>query len=146
MVVSDQEFWVRSLDSTLGAYGFDVLDAPTGEAAVAGIVATHPDVLIIQAHLRDVSGFELCASLRANGIIDASTPVLIITSQPCSREQRVAALRAGAWECYSFPPDPELLILKLRNYAFPKRTGAPLPEEGAPDGARTLTPPSPEVS
>jgi two-component system cell cycle response regulator len=138
LVVSDQELWIRSLDSTLGGYGFSVLSVSTGQEAMDRVGVTRPDLLIIQSVLRDTSGFDLCASLRASRIIDASTPVVIITSAPCNRESRVLALRAGAWECYSFPLDPELLVLKLRLYASAKLNAAQAREESLVDAVTGL--------
>jgi two-component system response regulator MprA len=117
LVVSDQEVWVRSLDSTLGPHGFKVRAVPNGQAALADADLLPPDLLVICTTLRDRSGLELCAHLQTSPLIGAGVPVIVITPGPCNRETRIASLRAGAWECYGFPPDPEVLLLKLRVYA-----------------------------
>jgi CheY-like chemotaxis protein len=117
LVVSDRELWLRSLDSVLGSCGYEIASAASGGEAVERVDHTRPDALILAAALPDMSGISLCRQLRDTGRIGSAIPVIVITSGPCTREERLDALRAGAWECYGFPLDPETLLLKLEIYA-----------------------------
>lgn len=117
LVVSDRDLWFQSLDSVLGPGGHEVLAASSGKSAIEMLSRVRPDALIVHDSLRDMSALALCGSLRATGTIGGATPVILITSGPCTREERLNALRAGAWDCYGFPVDPETLLLKVRIYA-----------------------------
>src|SRR3989449_11568840 len=63
-----------------------------------------------------MSGIELCRALCTDARIPSSTPVFIALPESESREQRLAALREGAWECISPPHDPDEIVLKANAY------------------------------
>jgi PleD family two-component response regulator len=122
----------------LGPAGFSVLRVATARQAIEQVGTLRPDVLLIHATLRDLGGIELCQLLRESQQIDAATPVIITTLGPCTREERLSALRAGAWECYGLPLDPEALLLKLRVYASAKLDADRAREDGLVDPATGL--------
>jgi CheY-like chemotaxis protein len=135
LVVSDLDIWVRSLDSTLGPHGFALRAVPTAEAALQEALSLPPDLIIICSTLRDRTSLEVCATLRNSPLIGADVPVVVITPGPCNRETRLESLRVGAWECYGFPPDPEVLLLKLQVYAQARHN----PERPRPRALEDLT-------
>ncbi|UCC25906.1 MAG: response regulator [Gemmatimonadales bacterium] len=113
IVVDDQEWTARSLESILSPAGFAVLKAYTGRQALELVQRVKPDVLFVDVDLPDVDGRELCRNLISQGSIRASTPILALCTTRPPREQRLEILRSGAWDIVSLPLDPEELVLRL---------------------------------
>jgi diguanylate cyclase (GGDEF)-like protein len=81
----------------------------------------------------DMHGFEVCRSLRSDPRFSATTPIVITTSGPSGRTQRLEAYRAGAWEFLGQPLDGEALLLKLNTFLQSKREVDALREENLLD-------------
>ena len=81
----------------------------------------------------DMHGFEVCRTLRSDARFSATTPIVITTSGPSGRTQRLEAYRAGAWEFLGQPLDGEALLLKLSTYLQCKREVDGLREENLLD-------------
>jgi len=115
LIVDDQEWTSRSVESILRPRGYAVLKAYTGQQALelAGRVA--PDLAIIDFHLPDMDGLEVVRELRNRRIVDPATPLLMISSTGIGRAERLEALGAGAWDTFRHPLDPGELILRVEN-------------------------------
>src|SRR5947209_20211556 len=113
----DDTNWLRNL---LEPAGYAVLREPSGRYALERARGTEPDVIIVDAELPDMAGVELCRLLRADPRVSSSTPILLTIRDAATREQRLAALRAGAWECIAPPHDAEEILLKIGAYVHAK--------------------------
>jgi diguanylate cyclase (GGDEF)-like protein len=138
LVVGEREGTARWLEEVLAPNGFAVFQALNGRHAIARAHGTQPDVIFIEAVLPDMSGLELCRLLREDPWVPDGTPLLVTTPHPPTREQRVAALRAGAWECLGRATDPEELLLKLTAYLRAKLDADRARAEGLVDPATGL--------
>ena len=116
LAAGDREGTARWLEEILAPHGFAVFQALNGRHAIARAQGTQPDVIFVDAVLPDMSGLELCRVLREDPRVSASTPLLITTPHVPTRDQRLAALRAGAWDCIGRATDPDELVLKLEAY------------------------------
>jgi len=116
LIANDQEWAARSVESILVAEGYEVQRAYTGRQALQRALELPPDLIILDNQMPDLSGAEVCRQLRLDPRIGHATPILLSTAGPAGRQQRIEAYRAGAWEFYGQPLDPELLLLKIRNY------------------------------
>jgi len=121
LIANDQEWSTRSLESVLGPQGFASVRAYTGRQALELARRVHPDVIILDSGMPDISGIEICQRLREDLEFPRSTPIVITTAGPASRAQRIEALRAGAWEFLSQPIDAESLLLKLELFVQARR-------------------------
>jgi len=121
LIANDQEWSTRSLESVLGPQGFASVRAYTGRQAIELARRVHPDVIILDAGMPDISGIEICQRLRDDLEFPRSTPLIVTTAGPASRAQRLEALRAGAWEFLSQPIDAESLLLKLDLFVQARR-------------------------
>ena len=119
LLASDREQSTRWLVSLLESGGYAVLRERTDQHALQRARATQPDVVIVDADLPGLGGVEFCRVLRSDARISGSTPIYLVQEQP-SREQRLAALRAGAWECIVPPHDADEILLKLNAYVQAK--------------------------
>jgi two-component system cell cycle response regulator len=116
LIANDQEWSARSIESILSPNGFRVVRAYTGHQALERAFETNPHVIILDAQMPDMHGFEVCRALRADPRIDLTTPIVVTTAGPSGRAQRIEAYDAGAWEFLGQPLDGEALLLKLRTF------------------------------
>ncbi|MBA3317033.1 MAG: response regulator [Gemmatimonadales bacterium] len=133
LIANDQEWSARSLESILGPNGYSVVRAYTGQQALERARTSQPDLIILDAQMPDMHGFEVCRTLRNDPRFSATTPIVITTSGPSGRTQRLEAYRAGAWEFLGQPLDGEALLLKLNTYLQCKREVDGLREENLLD-------------
>lgn len=129
LIANDQEWSARSVESILGPSGFAVLRAFTGEQALQLARSRYPDLIILDAQMTDMHGFDVCRKLREDLRIGAATPIIITTSGPSGRSQRLEAYRAGAWEFLGQPLDGEALVFKLQTFLRCKQEVDRLREE-----------------
>jgi diguanylate cyclase (GGDEF)-like protein len=133
LIANDQEWSARSLESILGPNGYAVVRAYTGQQALERARTSQPDLIILDAQMPDMHGFEVCRALRSDPRFSATTPIVITTSGPSGRTQRLEAYRAGAWEFLGQPLDGEALLLKLNTFLESKREVDGLREENLLD-------------
>jgi diguanylate cyclase (GGDEF)-like protein len=138
LIANDQEWSARSLESILGPNGYAVVRAYTGQQALERARTSQPDLIILDAQMPDMHGFEVCRALRADPRFSATTPIVITTSGPSGRTQRLDAYRAGAWEFLGQPLDGEALLLKLNTFFESKREVDGLREENLLDAGTGL--------
>lgn len=138
LIANDQEWSARSLESILGPSGYSVVRAYTGQQALERVRTTQPDIIILDAQMPDVHGFDVCRQLRSDPRFSATTPIIITTSGPSGRTQRLEAYRAGAWEFLGQPVDGEALLMKLATFLQGKREVDTLREESLLDAGTGL--------
>ena len=133
LIANDQEWSARSLESILGPNGYSVVRAYTGQQALERARTAQPDLIILDAQMPDMHGFEVCRTLRNDPRFSATTPIVITTSGPSGRTRRLEAYQAGAWEFLGQPLDGESLLLKLGTFLRSKREVDSLREESLLD-------------
>jgi diguanylate cyclase (GGDEF)-like protein len=133
LIANDQEWSARSLESILAPSGYSVVRAYTGQQALDRARTAQPDLIILDAQMPDMHGFDICRTLRADPRFSSTTPIVITTSGPSGRTQRLEAYRAGAWEFLGQPLDGESLLLKLGTFLQCKRAVDDLREENLLD-------------
>jgi diguanylate cyclase (GGDEF)-like protein len=138
LIANDQEWSARSLESILGPNGYAVVRAYTGQQALERARTSQPDIIILDAQMPDMHGFEVCRSLRSDPRFSSTTPIVITTSGPSGRTQRLEAYRCGAWEFLGQPLDGEALLLKLGTFLESKRQVDILREENLLDSGTGL--------
>jgi diguanylate cyclase (GGDEF)-like protein len=138
LIANDQEWSARSLESILGPSGYSVVRAYTGQQALERARTSQPDIIILDAQMPDMHGFEVCRALRNDPRFSSTTPIVITTSGPSGRTQRLEAYRCGAWEFLGQPLDGEALLLKLGTFLQSKRQVDILREENLLDSGTGL--------
>ena len=138
LIVNDQEWSTRALESILGPRGYAVLRAYTGRQALQQAQGANPDLVVLAHTLPDMSGSEVCRALRDEAIVTRSTAILITLPGPSTREQRLTVLRDGANDVLALPVDAEELALRLDAYIRAKRDADHAREEGLVDLATGL--------
>lgn len=78
LVVEDEADFRDLITHLLREKGFDVVAAANGEEGLRLYAECSPDLVLLDVHLPDMTGFEVCRRIRAEGP-RPTTPVLLCT-------------------------------------------------------------------
>ena len=109
LVVDDEPPIRRLLRTGLGTQGYEVIDAATGQAAL-DLVATKPDLVILDLGLADMQGLEVLRLIRERG---STVPVLILSSRE-DEGGKVRAFDLGADDYITKPFGMNELLARVR--------------------------------
>jgi sigma-B regulation protein RsbU (phosphoserine phosphatase) len=102
---ADHRFTTRLM---LQHAGFEVKEATTGREALR-LAEERPDLVILDLHLPDISGIEVCRRLKTASQT-SSVPVVHITAAYPGSAERLEALEAGTDGYLTRPIETEQLI------------------------------------
>jgi DNA-binding response OmpR family regulator len=78
LIVEDESDFRDLITHVLTEKGYDVEAAPNGEEGLKLYSEKAPDLVLLDVHLPDMTGFEICRRIRAEGP-RPHTPILICT-------------------------------------------------------------------
>ena len=113
LVVDDTPLNVKLLADLLRVKGFVVSTAASGPEALDRIAAERPDLVLLDVMMPEMSGYEVCARLRANPET-ARLPVVMVTSLDAVHE-RVKGIEVGADDFLSKPVNQPELLARVRS-------------------------------
>jgi len=113
LIVDDIEANIRLLEARLQAEYFDVRSATSGRAALDVAVAERVDLVLLDVMMPDMTGFEVCAALKADART-AHVPVVMVTSLD-EPEDRVRGLDCGADDFLTKPVSDVALITRVKS-------------------------------
>lgn len=113
LVVDDEELNVRFLSQFLIRKGFAAITAHSGEEALALVASESPDLVLLDAMMPQMDGFEVCRRLRANPET-ALLPVVMVTALQ-RPEDEAHALDAGADDFLPKPINYTELMSRIRS-------------------------------
>ena len=120
LLVDDDEVSLMLTAIALRERDFDVVEVSSGEAALAALEAMAPDLIVLDALMPDMDGFETCIALRALPAY-AHTPVLMLTGLD-DDASITRAYRAGATDFFVKSRQWTLLGGRLRYMLRASRT------------------------
>jgi two-component system sensor histidine kinase UhpB len=106
--VDDKEANRYTVRRMLTDASYEVLEAATGAEALQ-IAPTGPDIVLLDLHLPDLHGLEVCRRLRADPAT-ARLPIVHLTATYGPRELWTEALEAGADAYLTYPVEPPVLL------------------------------------
>jgi DNA-binding response OmpR family regulator len=116
LVVEDEPVLARTLVRVLGER-FDVILERSAEGARRRSKEATIELILMDRHLPDGDGVEVCGQLRASGV---SLPIIILTGSN-ELSHQLAAYRAGADEYVTKPADTDLLCAKIAAHLRPRQ-------------------------
>ncbi|MGL5244885.1 MAG: response regulator transcription factor [Sarcina sp.] len=108
LVVDDEVNILKMLKITLEVAGYDVLLSENALSALDIIVSNTPDIIILDAMLPDIDGFNLIPKIKK--IKDV--PIIMLTAK-CSISDKLLGLQLGADDYITKPFNSTELILRL---------------------------------
>jgi DNA-binding response OmpR family regulator len=112
LIVDDSPETLGFLTDALEQSGFSVLIATSGKAAINVVDRITPDIILMDAVMPGMDGFDTCRSLKANPGI-AQVPVIFMTGLT-ETEHIVHALESGGVDYLSKPINIDELRARIR--------------------------------
>jgi DNA-binding response OmpR family regulator len=94
--------------------GYDVVEAETGAQALALVAERGVDLAVLDVHLPDMNGLEVCSRMKADPRT-ASTPVVHISAVAVETSDRSAGLDGGADAYLTDPIEPQEMLATVRS-------------------------------
>jgi len=94
----------------LSEAGYEVIEASTGAEALSIAAARRPSLILLDVNLPDISGFEVCETLKKD-LATASIPIIQITGAWLSEEARQQGMASGA-NVYLVEPVDDVALLR----------------------------------
>src|SRR4030042_4207551 len=96
VLVVDDEPDLLDINSTiLRSAGYEVLEASTGNDCLRIATEEHPDLILLDVNLPDISGIDVCRQIKADPEL-IGTYVILISGMKASSENQVEGLEEGA--------------------------------------------------
>jgi DNA-binding response OmpR family regulator len=109
LVVDDEPGIVEIAGAYLRRSGFTVRAVASGRRAIDAVALQPPDLIVLDLRLPDLSGEEVCATLRRS----SSVPILMLTAKS-AEEDRLRGLALGADDYLVKPFSPRELVARVR--------------------------------
>jgi two-component system cell cycle sensor histidine kinase/response regulator CckA len=101
-----------ALTHVLREAGFQVHEAGTGAEALR-LAADRPDLILLDVHLPDANGFDLCRRLKEDPATSA-IPVVFLSATVVQGEDRIRGLALGADDYFIKPVEPAVVVAHVR--------------------------------
>jgi len=111
--VDDDQGGRYALTRMLERNNFRVKEAGTGSEALRIAREEQPDLVLLDVHLPDINGFEVCRMLKAEPAT-ARIPVLHITATYSSGAEMIQGLESGAESYLTEPVEPDVLVATIK--------------------------------
>ena len=109
LVVDDELPIRRFLRASLLSQGYDLIEAATGNEAIAQATARQPDIILLDLGLPDIDGLQVTQWLREW----TTTPIIVLSARGQERD-KIAALEAGADDYLTKPFGIAELMARMR--------------------------------
>ena len=108
LVIEDEVDIRRAVGAALRDQHPAIIEAPTGEAGVEAVDASHPDLIILDLGLPDLDGLAVCERIRAM----TASPIIVLTARH-GEANTVALLNAGADDYITKPFSTQELAARV---------------------------------
>ena len=112
LVVDDLEDNLELIRQMFEDEPYDIITADSAEKAASLVEDRRPDLAILDVHMPDTDGFELCRYLRGRFTNDP-LPIIFLTAVCTTTENTVYGLNIGACDYVAKPVDSDVLRAKV---------------------------------
>jgi DNA-binding response OmpR family regulator len=114
LIVEDDAETARALEEILIHHGYDTAVAGDGSEALRRAQDTKPDLVIMDADLPSLNGFDACRQIKDDAAHKGAGVIMLTSLHGLPDIDK--AFKAGA-DCYiNKPADPDRLISKIEKY------------------------------
>jgi PleD family two-component response regulator len=113
LIVEDDENTAEMLSAYFASLDYRVSHTPWGQDAVQIATEVLPDLVVLDIHLPDIDGYEVCRRIR-NHRRTGHTPIIFLTERR-ERLDRLTGLELGAVDYITKPFDVQELRYRVRN-------------------------------
>ena len=109
LVVDDEPRYLRVIQVTLEAYGYEVLTAQDGTSAVTLTTVEEPDLILLDIRMPGLDGYTVCQRIREF----TNTPIIMLTAlaQP---DEKIKGLDLGADDYVTKPFNAKEMLARVR--------------------------------
>lgn len=113
LIVDDNADLAEAMSMTLSMCGFQTTTAYNGRVALKKVGTFHPDIVLLDIGLPDMSGYELASVLRAKDDLATTVLIAISANEP---DSRLAGVSDNLFDNYLVKPvDLDKLVQLLSN-------------------------------
>ena len=113
LIADDNAMNLDIFQTRLAVHGYDIVTAEDGEAALARVRATLPDLILLDVMMPKLDGLEVCRRLRADSALPFM-PIILVTARTDPKDV-VAGLEAGGDEYLTKPVDQSALVARVKS-------------------------------
>lgn len=117
LIADDDPLLQALLHHKLSAAGYEIVQVEDGAQAIECMGRVNPDIVVLDAMMPVMDGFEALRRIKADPATNA-TPVVMLTAMRREADI-VGALRLGAVDYLPKPFSPDELVLRLRRLVPP---------------------------
>lgn len=128
LIIEDDRTTIELIKASLEADGFEVTGISDGQAGLAQVRKSPPDLLLLDLMLPKLPGLDVCRQIRADENLNR-LPILMLTARGDEMD-RVVGLEVGADDYVTKPFSPRELVARVK--ALLRRAEPP------PEGERTV--------
>ncbi len=110
--VDDDELGRFALTHVLRGAGFQVREAATGNEALR-LLADKPDLILLDVHLPDANGFDICRRLKEDPVT-AAIPVIFLSAVAVQDADRIRGLSLGGDDYLIKPVEPAVVVAHVQ--------------------------------
>ena len=118
LVVDDEKKIVEIIKAYLEREGFQIIPAYDGKSAIDLAFNQHPDLIVLDLMLPEISGWDVCRAIRK----ESEVPIIMLTARD-EVTDKIIGLEMGADDYITKPFEPKELVSRVR--AVLRRTAAP---------------------
>lgn len=111
LLIEDDQTILETLAYLLRNAGYETVSAPDGRTGIKKFKGGGADLVLLDAMLPDISGFEVCQYLRD---LDKDVKVIMVTALG-DREDVIRGMDTGADDYVTKPFDIEILLARIRS-------------------------------
>ena len=127
LIAEDEPHLREVLGLQLSIAGYQVVEAPDGQAAIERARECMPDLVLLDVMMPALDGYEVCRRLRAS-FLTRHIPIIMLTAKT-EVEDRLQGLRGGANDYITKPWESRELLQRVRNaleWSHQQRAASPL--------------------
>jgi two-component system cell cycle response regulator len=113
LIADDHKEMVDTLAHLFSFYQFEVISAENGEEAITQAENEHPDIILLDAYMPVMDGFEACKILKKKRKTK-NIPIVFLTAKYLDAENRISSFELGADDYLLKPFNSKELVTRIK--------------------------------